>query len=121
MIVTRPRQTESVVPTNLNVQRTLCSLRMWIIAGPFGGERGGLRKYGLTRLSHTKISNTHRSGVESKLLKSGKSYHIGRKYCDIVNHKKVSYDHGEFVVGGFSPDDVVRLVWYPTSALADEW
>lgn len=47
---------------------------------------------------------------ESKLLKSGKSYLIGRKStCDlVVNHKKVSHDHGRFEVGGFSPDDVVR-------------
>ena len=75
-------------------------------------ERGGLPKYDLllAHLSHTKISNTHRgSGVEYKLLNSGKSYHIGCKDCDlIVNHKKVSHDHGEFVVGGFTPDDVVR-------------
>ena len=99
---------------------------MWVIASPFDGE--ALNEVGFqsttfffTHLSHTKISNTHKgSGVESKLLKSGKAYHIGRKDCDlIVNHKKVSHDHGEFVVGRFSPDDVVRLVWYPTSALAD--
>jgi hypothetical protein len=48
---------------------------------------------------------------ESKLLKSGKSYIIGRKTtCDlVVNHKKVSHDHGKFIVEGFSPDDVVRI------------
>lgn len=25
-----------------------------------------------------------------------------------MNHKKVSHDHGKFIVEGFSPDDVVR-------------
>jgi hypothetical protein len=71
-----------------------------------------------SRLFHTKTSNTHRgSDAESKVLKSGKSYRIGRKDCDLaVNHKKVSHDHGQFIVGGFSPDDVVRIVWCPTFA-----
>lgn len=55
--------------------------------------------------------------TESKLLKSGKSYVIGRKStCDlVVNHKKVSHDHGKFIVEGFSPDDVVRIPVSPIS------
>ncbi|KAI9455675.1 hypothetical protein BJY52DRAFT_1151531 [Lactarius psammicola] len=67
---------------------------MWIITGPFDGEA------------------TNELGFQStsKVLKSGKSYRIGRKSdCDlVVYHKKVSHDHGQFIVGGFSPDDVVR-------------
>ncbi|KAF8260908.1 hypothetical protein EI94DRAFT_864816 [Lactarius quietus] len=70
---------------------------MWIITGPFDGE--ALNEVGFQRdLVQT----------ESKLLKSRKAYHVGRKDCDlVVNHKKVSHDYGQFLVGGFSPDDVV--------------
>ncbi|KAF8256858.1 hypothetical protein EI94DRAFT_1762374 [Lactarius quietus] len=71
---------------------------MWIISGPFDGEA-------LNEVAFQK----------SKLLKSGKSYHVGRKDCDlVVNHKKVSHDHGQFVVGGFSPDDVTNTEYVPT-------
>ncbi|KAI9439367.1 hypothetical protein H4582DRAFT_134338 [Lactarius indigo] len=72
---------------------------MWIITGPFDGE--ALNEVGFQK---------------SKVLKSGKSYRIGRKSdCDLaVNHKKVSHDHGQFVVGGFSPDDVTNTGYTPT-------
>lgn len=72
---------------------------MWIITGPFDGEV--LNEVGFQK---------------SKVLKSGKSYRIGRKSdCDLaVNHKKVSHDHGQFVVGGFSPDDVTNTGYMPT-------
>ncbi|KAH9160697.1 hypothetical protein EDB89DRAFT_1914535 [Lactarius sanguifluus] len=78
---------------------------MWIITGPFDGE------------VLNEVYNTHRgSGAESKVLKSGKSYRIGRKSdCDLaVNHKKVSHDHGQFEVGGFSPDDVTNTGYMST-------
>ncbi|KAI0300679.1 hypothetical protein B0F90DRAFT_398184 [Multifurca ochricompacta] len=72
---------------------------MWIVTGPFDGE----------------LSNEV-GFQKSKVLKSGKSYTIGRKSnCDIVvNHKKVSHDHGQFIVGGFSPDDVTSTNYTPT-------
>ncbi|KAF8476316.1 hypothetical protein DFH94DRAFT_758427 [Russula ochroleuca] len=72
---------------------------MWVITGPFDGE----------------VSNEV-GFQKSKLLKSGKSYLIGRKStCDlVVNHKKVSHDHGRFEVGGFSPDDVTNVNYTPT-------
>jgi len=56
-----------------------------------------------------------RFAAESKLLKSGKSYLIGRKStCDlVVNHKKVSHDHGQLIVGDFTPDDIVRALPFP--------
>lgn len=72
---------------------------MWIITGPFDGEV--LNEVGFQK---------------SKVFKSGRSYRIGRKSdCDLaVNHKKVSHDHGQFVVGGFSPDDVANTGYVPT-------
>ncbi|KAI0276241.1 hypothetical protein BGY98DRAFT_987158 [Russula aff. rugulosa BPL654] len=72
---------------------------MWVVTGPFDGE----------------ISNEV-GFQKSKLLKSGKSYVIGRKStCDlVVNHKKVSHDHGQFIVEGFSPDDVTNVDYKPT-------
>lgn len=46
---------------------------------------------------------------EVKLLKSGQKYLIGRKDRDlVVNHKKVSRDHGQIIVGGCTAEDVVR-------------
>ncbi|KAH9966294.1 hypothetical protein BJV74DRAFT_285458 [Russula compacta] len=72
---------------------------MWVVTGPFDGETPN--EVGFQK---------------SKLLKSGKSYLIGRKStCDlVVNHKKVSHDHGQFLVGGFSPDDVTNTDYTPT-------
>ncbi|KAH9961776.1 hypothetical protein BC827DRAFT_1201768 [Russula dissimulans] len=67
---------------------------MWVVTGPFDGQvpnEVGFQK--------------------SKLLKSGKSYFIGRKSaCDlVVNHKKVSHDHGQLIVGEFTPDNVANI------------
>ena len=85
--------------------------RMWVITGPFDGDVSNEVGFQSNAFSSLTTCQTHpRYVLESKLLKSGKSYLIGRKStCDlVVNHKKVSHDHGRFEVGGFSPDDVVR-------------
>ena len=48
--------------------------------------------------------------AESKLLKTGRKYVLGRKDRHLViNHKKVSHDHAEFTVGAYTHDDVVSL------------
>ena len=91
---------------------------MWVVAGPFDGEVSnevGFQSNAFSSL--TAYQSDPRYVVESKLLKSGKSYVIGRKTtCDlVVNHKKVSHDHGKFIVEGFSPDDVVRILVSPIS------
>ena len=85
---------------------------MWVVTGPFDGEVSnevGFQSNAYSPL--TTYQSNPRYVPESKLLKSGKSYVIGRKStCDlVVNHKKVSHDHGQFIVEGFSPDDVVRI------------
>ena len=52
--------------------------------------------------------------LEAKLLKTGMKYKLGRKTQQlVVNHKKVSHDHSEFLVGTYTQDDVVCLV-FPT-------
>jgi hypothetical protein len=87
---------------------------MWVITGPFDGEVSNEVGFQSNAFSSLTTCQTHPRYVpESKLLKSGKSYLIGRKStCDlVVNHKKVSHDHGRFEVGGFSPDDVVRTLF----------
>ncbi|KAF7314496.1 CDC73-C domain-containing protein [Mycena kentingensis (nom. inval.)] len=49
----------------------------------------------------------HNNHTESKLLKPGKTYTVGRKARDInLNSGKVSHDAGFFTVGPFSADDV---------------
>jgi hypothetical protein len=92
--------------------------RMWVVTGPFDGEISnevGFQSNAFSTL--TAYRSNPRYVPESKLLKSGKSYVIGRKTtCDlVVNHKKVSHDHGKFIVEGFSPDDVVRIAISPIS------
>ena len=53
----------------------------------------------------------HSSFVETKLLRNGKTYTLGRKDCDlIVNHKKVSHAHAQIIVGGYTSEDVVRYI-----------
>lgn len=84
---------------------------MWIVTGPFDSETSnevGFQSNAFLLVN--RLRTDQRLVAESKLLKSGKSYLIGRKStCDlVVNHKKISHDHGQFLVGGFSPDDVVR-------------
>ena len=94
---------------------------MWIVTGPFDGETSNEVAFQSNVFFPPPAfvhPQTHRRYVaESKLLKSGKEYLIGRKStCDlVVNHKKVSHDHGKFIVGGFSPDDVVRPTRSPMS------
>ena len=103
-------------------ERRDATIRMWVVSGPFDGEVSNEVGFQSNAFSLLTIHQTHRYVPESKLLKSGKSYLIGRKStCDlVVNHKKVSHDHGRFEVGGFSPDDVVRttlLLFHPTRSL----
>src|SRR5712691_7947387 len=66
--------------------------RMWLVTGPFDGEVSnevGFQSNAFS--SFTTHQSNPRYVPESKLLKSGKSYIIGRKLtCDlVVNHKKV--------------------------------
>ena len=55
---------------------------------------------------------------ESKLLKTNKSYTLGRKDQPLViASKKISKDHCDIVVGDYTIDDVVRwLSTYFTSS-----
>ncbi|THH18656.1 hypothetical protein EW146_g2373 [Bondarzewia mesenterica] len=70
---------------------------MWTISGPFDVEITGISQVSSSRPQ------------EAKLLKSGKKYLLGRKDCDlVVNSKKVSRDHGQIIVGGYTIDDVAN-------------
>lgn len=52
--------------------------------------------------------------VESKLLKSGTNYNLGRKDRPLrINHKQVSHDHLALTVGEFTEDDAVCLLFRP--------
>lgn len=51
---------------------------------------------------------TYYTYLASKLLKTGTSYELGRKDKHLViNSGKISHLHGEFIVGGYTADDVV--------------
>jgi hypothetical protein len=51
--------------------------------------------------------------AEAKLLKTGKSYTLGRKGKELdIDNPKISKTHAEFIVGAFSEDDVVRSPSY---------
>jgi len=46
---------------------------------------------------------------ETKLLRSGKKYPLGRKDRELlVNNKKISRDHCEFTVGPYTEEDMVH-------------
>ena len=56
----------------------------------------------------------HSFKIESKLLKTGAKYTLGRKDRQlVVNHKKISHDHAVILVGPYSQDDVVSTLLCP--------
>lgn len=62
---------------------------MWTIVGPFDGETGEV------------------NFAKSKLLKPGSTYGLGRKGQQLlINSKKISHHHCEFIVGESEVDDV---------------
>lgn len=83
---------------------------MWILEGPFDGELGDIQcKSKLYTHAVCEPLAQFRS-LECKLLKTGTSYLLGRKGQPLlVNNKKVSQEHCEFVTGPFGADDVVRM------------
>ncbi|KAF8152303.1 hypothetical protein B0H34DRAFT_724643 [Crassisporium funariophilum] len=65
---------------------------MWILFGPFDGEPGGDLNF-----------------QKPKLLKTNKTYTVGRKERPlVVSSKKISSNHCEFEVGNYTVDDVVN-------------
>ncbi|KAM6499381.1 proline-rich protein [Amanita muscaria] len=71
---------------------------MWILTGPFD--------------SNTNVDVT--TFQKSKLLKTGKSYSLGRKDQPlIIMHKRISKDHGEFQVEGSTNDDITIPSFQP--------
>jgi hypothetical protein len=80
---------------------------MWVLLGPFDGEAGdsGFQsmelsfEFDMTMLNHSE---------EPKLLKPNTSYTVGRKdRALLINNKKISHDHCEFVIGPHLVEDVV--------------
>lgn len=48
--------------------------------------------------------------TETKLLKPGKTYVLGRKDRPLlVNHKSISRDHLSFIVGDYTVEDAVSI------------
>jgi hypothetical protein len=83
---------------------------MWVISGPFDGEVTGEVGF-QSRISLSTKDTNDLIGIEPKLLKTGTKYVLGRKQRKLViNHKKISHDHTEFVVGAYSQGDVVRNI-----------
>ncbi|KIL60029.1 hypothetical protein M378DRAFT_130929 [Amanita muscaria Koide BX008] len=71
---------------------------MWILTGPFD--------------SNTNVDVT--TFQKSKLLKTGKSYSLGRKDQPlIIMHKRISKDHGEFQVEDSTNDDITIPSFQP--------
>lgn len=82
---------------------------MWIAIGPFDGE-----VIGDSSFQSSLFKNIQRllltDFIESKLLKPNTSYTVGRKDRPLlVNNKKISHDHCDFVVGPHTVEDVVGL------------
>ena len=83
---------------------------MWLLIGPFDGEIGRETSFQSKSLVHF-VQNIFISDPtsETKLLKTNKSYALGRKDRPlVVASKKISHDHCDIVVGDYTVDDVVR-------------
>jgi hypothetical protein len=76
---------------------------MWTITGPFDDPEGQESTY-----LFCVLISIFNASLESKLLKTGRSYSLGRKDQDlIVPNKKVSHHHCEFLVGKWSIEEMV--------------
>jgi hypothetical protein len=85
---------------------------MWLLTGPFDGKSGQDTSFQSVYIQvlHLCPNYVHsRPMSESKLLKTNKSYTLGRKDQPLViASKKISKDHCDIVVGDYTVDDVVR-------------
>jgi len=83
---------------------------MWLLIGPFDGEVGRETSFQSLYILHRCPKYPHsRPMSETKLLKTNKSYALGRKDRPLViASKKISHDHCDIVVGDYTIEDVVR-------------
>lgn len=83
---------------------------MWLLTGPFDGKFGQDTSFQSMYILYLCPNHLHlRPVLESKLLKTNKSYTLGRKDNPLViASKKLSKDHCDIVVGEYTVDDVVR-------------
>lgn len=81
---------------------------MWLLIGPFDGEVGRETTFQSVYLLHHPKYSHFKPTSETKLLKTNKSYALGRKDRPLViASKKISHDHCDIVVGDYTVDDVV--------------
>ena len=87
---------------------------MWVVTGPFDGETiGEVNFHSMPGCLSVNIAQLIGDHSESKLLKPGKQYVLGRKKKDlIVNHKSISSEHLAIIVGEYTEEDVVRVYWF---------
>ena len=82
---------------------------MWLIEGPFDGNSGSVDHKSELTLD-VLVPRTHRAS-ETKLLKCGRSYLLGRKAKVVtqlvIAHPKISAQHVSFTVGPHSIDNAV--------------
>lgn len=104
---------------------------MWVISAPFDAEspkndearleaRLDFQSVYVMRLVYYILSI---GCTESKLLKPNSSYILGRKdRALVINNKRMSQDHCEFVVGDHTIDDTVntRCFW-PVKLECNTW
>lgn len=80
---------------------------MWLVSGPFDGIEKGEVNF-KSESDPISRGSPRLTKPETKLLKTGSRYTLGRKDRQlVVNHAKVSHDHGALTVGTYSQDDVV--------------
>jgi hypothetical protein len=92
---------------------------MWVLLGPFDGEAGDAGFQSM-RLSCNLVITFLIYIQEPKLLKPNTSYTVGRKDRPLlINNKKISHDHCDFVVGPHLVEDVVSTRPFVIGDLAD--
>ncbi len=89
---------------------------MWIIRGPFDGDEGqdpSTESESGALVYHISPVSRH---LDSKLLKPGKLYALGRKDADLlIPSKKISREHVTFTLSEFPTARVVSRPRHPLS------
>jgi len=81
---------------------------MWVLFGPFDGEIAGDTGFQSVSFCFDSVISILTFQQEPKLLKPNTSYTVGRKdRALLLNNKKISHDHCDFVVGPHAVEDVV--------------
>ena len=95
---------------------------MWVVRGPFDGDEGqdpSPESESVALVHRIPSANCH---LESKLLKPGKRYVLGRKGVELlIPSKKISREHVTFTLSEFPTSRVVSQIYHLLSRFILIW